>query len=272
LSIDLRNITITNDSDSSDAAQKKESKDLFSFLNVEISLIQKKLSNEKKEEFYSELGMLLSSGLDLRTVFFLKTQETQKSKHSSFYSAILRDLVDGHYLSEALKRTNYITPHEYYSIKIGEESGQLNEVLKDLSEFFKRKIKQRRQLISTFSYPIMIVVTALVVITFMLNFIVPMFEDVFKRFNGELPAITRWILSASKHFKASIGWIILILFIIIGAALMLRKTDIFRKYSAAFVMRIPLVSTLMNKIYQARFCQSMALMSAARIPLINALE
>lgn len=272
MNIDLKNIDISSTSGSNDQDNKESGKDLSALFNTQITFSKKKFSDEKKEEFYSEIGMLLSSGLDIRTIFHLMREEKKDDKHSKFYNSIYDDLVEGYYLSEALKRTNYITPHEYYSVKIGEESGQLNSVLKDLNDYFTRRIKQKRQLVSTFSYPVMIIVTAVVVITFMLNYIVPMFEDVFKRFSGELPAITRYILSASQFFKSYILLFLSVLLILFGFMYAVRKTDRFRHLTSSLVLRIPMFGALINKIYLARFCQSMSLMSSARIPLITALE
>ena len=272
MNIDLKNIEISSTSGSNDQDNKESGKDLSALFNTQITFSKKKFSDEKKEEFYSEIGMLLSSGLDIRTIFHLMKEEKKDDKHFKFYNSIYDDLVEGYYLSEALKRTNYITPHEYYSVKIGEESGQLNSVLKDLNDYFTRRIKQKRQLISTFSYPVMIIVTAIVVITFMLNYIVPMFEDVFKRFSGELPAITRYILAASQFFKSYILLFLSVVLVISGFMYAVRKTDRFRHLTSSLVLRIPMFGALINKIYLARFCQSMSLMSSARIPLITALE
>ena len=271
MSIDLKNIEFQK-ADSRINSDKQESGNAFAFLNKEVSFFSKKFSNEKKEEFYSEVGMLLSSGLDIRTIFHLMAKEKEKDKHSNFYKTIYDDLVNGFNLSEALNRTGYISPHEYYSLKIGEETGQLNAVLADLNEYFNRRIKQKRQLVSTFSYPVMVVITALVVVTFMLNYIVPMFEDVFKRFNGQLPAITRWILSVSKVFKAYIGWVLLLLVGLTAFLWSVRKSDSFRRITSSFLLKIPLLGVLLNKIYLSRYCQTMSLMASARIPLITALE
>lgn len=272
MNIDLKNIDILSTSGSNDQDNEEQKKDLGALFNTQITFSKKRFSDEKKEEFYSEIGMLLSSGLDIRTIFHLMIEEKKNDKHFKFYNSIYDDLVEGYYLSEALKRTNYITPHEYYSVKIGEESGQLNSVLKDLNNYFTRRIKQKRQLVSTFSYPVMIIVTAIVVITFMLNYIVPMFEDVFKRFSGELPAITRYILSASQFFKSYILLFLSVLLILSGFMYTVRKTDRFRHLTSSLVLKIPMFGALINKIYLARFCQSMSLMSSARIPLITALE
>ena len=272
MSIDLKDIKVSGVSSSVAPQKDVKEKGLTSILNTQINFTRRKFSDEKKEEFYSEIGMLLSSGLDIRTIFHLMVKEKKETKHFNFYQSIYQDLVDGYYLSEALKRTKYISPHEYYSVKIGEESGQLNNVLADLNEYFSRRIKQRRQLISTFSYPVMVIVTAVVIITFMLNYIVPMFEDVFKRFSGELPAITQYILSASQFFKAYFLWFMFVAITLGVFMYLIRKTERFRHITSTILLKIPLLGILVNKIYLARFCQSMALMSSARIPLITALE
>jgi len=67
------------------------------------------------------------------------------------------------------------------------------------SNFFNR-IKERCQLVSTFTYPIIVVVTALLVVIFRMNFIVSMFVDVFKRFSGELVVLTQWVTEVCEAF------------------------------------------------------------------------
>ena len=125
--------------------------------------------------------------------------------------------MSGRSFSEAIKNEKAFSDYEYYSLKIGEETGTLAEVSSQLGQFFMRKNEQRRNLISALTYPIIVFSTAILVVAFMLQFVVPMFQDIYTLQKVELPAITKFIISASEFVKAY-GWIILLLIIALFAS------------------------------------------------------
>lgn len=232
----------------------------------------KRLKDSKKEEFYSEVFLLLQSGLDLkRSIEIFTNQQTAEHVKNIFFG-IEEKLIKGSSFSEALRQYPDISAYEYYSIKIGEESGQLPEVLSELSEFYQRKIKQHKQMVSAFTYPTVVLATAIVAVIFMMNFIVPMFADAFKRFNANLPGLTQFIVDLSEEFRRN-WWLLLIFLAGCGFGIYtLRKIDAVREWVSEKILHIPLFGILLQKIYLARFCQSMALMVTAKTPLIVSLD
>jgi len=69
-----------------------------------------------------------------------------------------------------------------------------------LSEYYKKRIFQRRLIVGAVSYPIIILITALIVLTFMVAVVVPMFKEVYKWMGGDLPYLTKLIISLSNNF------------------------------------------------------------------------
>ena len=181
-------------------------------------------------------------------------------------------IVGGSSLSSSLKDSGKFSPHEYYSVQIGEETGELVVVLEELSKFFSKKINQRRQIITALSYPIIVLFVAIGAITFMMNFIVPMFASVFSRFGGELPAITKVIISISNFLSSNLIYIILALIMFILFTISQKRKIWFRKLSSMLLLKIPVIGKLISKIYLARFCSSMKLLINAKIPLVNAMD
>jgi type IV pilus assembly protein PilC len=268
MSIDLKELSVQG------TKTKKEVKESnpLSFLNKEISFSGNKLKDKQKEDFYSSLSMLLSSGIDMRSALKIIFEEQRRKKEKEIFNQLYENLVGGDNLSGAMKNSEKFTAHECFSVGIGEETGRLKEVLHDLALFFSNRIKQRRQLVNTFTYPVIVIATALLVVVFMMNFIVPMFVDIFSRFNGELPLLTQWVMNASEAFKENF-WIGLLFIIGIVAFIMsARKSLWFRKYSSQIAIKIPVVGTMLVKAYLARFCQTMSLLMAARIPLLRAIR
>jgi type IV pilus assembly protein PilC len=240
--------------------------------DLNLSFGTKKLKDAKKEEFYSEVFLLLQSGLDLKRSIEIFTNQQSAENVKNIFSGIEEKLIKGSSFSEALRHFPDFSAYEYYSIKIGEESGQLLEVLSELGDFYQRKMKQQKQLVSAFTYPAVILMTAIIAVGFMMNFIVPMFADAFKRFNSNLPGLTQFIVNLSEGFR-HYWWLILL--ILAGAGLTiysLQKIEEVRIWVGEKIIHVPLFGILLQKIYLARFCQSMALMVTARTPLIVSLD
>jgi type IV pilus assembly protein PilC len=231
-----------------------------------------KLNDSKKEEFYSEITLLLQSGLDLKRSLEIFTNQQSRENMKELFFKIEEKLVKGSSFSDALKQLPEFSAYEYYSIKIGEESGQLADVLSELGSYFQRKLKQQKQLISAFSYPAVIMLTAIMAVMFMMNFIVPLFADAFKRFNSDLPALTRIVVNLSRGMR-TYWWLIIIIVSAIGCILyFLRKNEKIRIWIEGNITKLPLIGSILERIYLARFCQSMALMISSKTPLITALE
>jgi type IV pilus assembly protein PilC len=240
-------------------------------LGREINLWSKEMKDKKKESFYSELTILLSSGIDIRTALDIIIDEQKSETDRNIFQSIKRDIVGGLGMADAINKSGRFSAYEFYSLRIGEESGRLKDVMADLSVYFSKKIKQRRQLTSALTYPTLIVVTALVAVIFMLNFIVPMFVDVFKRFNGQMPALTKNIIALSGFFKSYLVYMLLVIILIVGFMLSVRKTEYFRARSSLILLKLPLFGKIIRKIYLTRFCQSMALLLGTKTPMLRSL-
>jgi len=252
----------------------KETKEgLSGFLNMEITFMQKKFGPKEKEGFYSELGLLLSTGVDIKTAFEIIEEDVPDKKHKALLQQIKNDIISGMRIFEAISKHDRIfSKYEAQSIKIGEETGKLADVLKELGAFYLSSIKLRRQIIGVMTYPVVVISMAILIVYFMLSFVVPIFSDIFTQTGGELPQITQFLIKVSNKS----GAIFYTLFTMIGAMVLVHKTqnkkDWYRKYTSAFFLKIPGINTLIRKIYLARFCQSMKLLAGARVMINEALD
>lgn len=271
MAIDIRKIQSVDRNRTKDAPVRKKYS-LPDILTRDIQLIHKGLSNRKKESFYAELGILLSSGIDIRTSLEIIVEEQKNDVHKKLFAAIYQQVVSGKSISEALYQTGKFSLYEYYSLKIGEESSRIREVLADLTLYFSKKIRQRRQLANALTYPSLVLLTALLAVFFMLKFIVPMFTEVFRRFQGDLPPLTRTIIAMSDSFSRYAGIFIALILLISFLAWFFRKKDWYRKYTSRLLLRLPLMGMVINKIYLARFCQSMALLLGSKTPMLKTLQ
>jgi type IV pilus assembly protein PilC len=240
-------------------------------MNKDISFGSKELSDKKKEFLYLELSSLLSAGIDLKSSIELITTGQENEKDKQLFQTIQDNVLKGVPFSQALRQSEKFSLYEVFSLEIGEETAQLTEVLEDLARFYQNKIQQRRKVVSALTYPGIVLSTSMGAVFFMLKFVVPMFSDVFLRFGGELPWITRQILRLSKAVENYFLPSILLTASLGGFLWYVRKTERFRKTAAAWVLHLPVVGHLVQKIYLARFCNSMRLLLSAHIPLLRAI-
>lgn len=271
MSIDIKHIKKEKSNKKLNKTDKEKSA-IVEFFNKDIKLFNSGMKDKKKERYYADLGILLSSGIDIKTALELIVEEQKKKSDKELFNTIQNDVLNGMSLSEAMQKTDKFSNYEYFSLRIGEESGRIIEVLTELTTFYSKKIKQKRQLTSAFSYPIMVLVTAIGAIFFMMNFIVPMFEDVFKRFGGKLPALTQNIIDLSAFFEKYSGYFFLFILVIIVFLFSQKKKKWYRNISSKILLKLPLFGKIVKKMYISRYCQSMALLISSKTPMLRAIQ
>ncbi|HAL80963.1 MAG TPA: type II secretion system F family protein, partial [Mucilaginibacter sp.] len=242
---------------------------LAGLLSRDISFGSKELNDKKKEYLYLELSSLLQAGINLKSSFELIMADQQKDKDKELYKSIQDAVLGGTTFSQALQQTGKFSLYEVYSLQIGEETGKLIEVLQDLAKFYQNKIKQRRKIVSALTYPCVVLSSSLGAVFFMLKFVVPMFGDVFKRFGGHLPWITEKIIGISNAMENNFWRFVILLLMFVAFILFTRKTEKFREIFSKLLLRTPLIGNLVQKIYLARFCNSMRLLINAKLPLLR---
>lgn len=244
--------------------------------NITLKSIQifkrKRLKDKQKARLYIDLHLLLSSGLDINTSFDILISQTSGDWEKKQYQSVQQDIISGSSLADAMKRNSLAGSYEYYSLKIGEESGKIEEVLSEIKRYYERKIKQKRQVSSALTYPVLVLLTAVIAVGFMLNVIVPMFEEVFNRFQGNLPTLTQRIIDISDWMKQYFWFLILVIASAGVAFRLLWKKSKFRKFWHMILLKIPLFGRLIKDIESARFCHIMALLTAAKSPLVQSLH
>lgn len=238
--------------------------------NIDVFSGKKSLSDKKKESFFSELGILLGANLDINSSFILIVDQAN-AKDKELYANIYNNLLLGKSLFESMESVGLFSTYDLYSVKMGEASGFIGEVVTELGAYYSRKLKYRRKMVSILSYPLMVLFSAVGTLMFMLIFIVPAFADIFKRTGNELPVLTKIILRLSTNLSGSIT-LILFLFVVSFAFLFAnRNREWFRRFFSNMLLKMPVFGTLIQVYYLDRFFVSMVLLSKARVNLVNSI-
>jgi type IV pilus assembly protein PilC len=251
---------------------KEASKNKTSFLQKEIVLFGNSFSNKIKEDFFTELSVLLKAGITLKDALQLIEDALNKKQHKAKINSLSSLIISGSSLSESIKLQKEFSDYDYFSLKIGEETGTLDRVTDQLGGFYARKNEQRRNLISALTYPLIIMTTAVLVVAFMLQYVVPMFQDIFEQQKVELPAVTKFIISLSEGMK-SYGWLLIlgVLLLFFSRTLFSKKTW-FKKIKDSLILKLPFIGDFIKTVYLSQFTQAVSLLTASKVPIVNSIQ
>ena len=227
-----------------------------------------KLTDARREMFYAELHALLTAGLDFSAAFRLLIEGEGDRRTKALLEELYAAVVRGLSLAEAMRRSGAFRPLECGVVRIGDETGRLARTLDFLRDYYRKRAAQRRMVASAVSYPVVILAVAVAVVAFMLSVVVPMFEEVYARMGGELPALTRGIIALSKAFPAYAA-----VAVIAGGGLYLlyranRQREEVQRWRAAILLRLPVAGEIIRKNMQAQCCKLLDLLCAAGVPLL----
>jgi len=233
---------------------------------------RKKIGDKSKQKLYSELGTLINSGIDLGGAINLIISGTHNKSELQVLRLLSKRLIQGSSLSSGMKEYNVFSEFEIYSIKIGEESGMLAKVFKNLAFHFNHKLRLRRQLSTIFAYPIFVTIISTGVLYFLFRFIVPMFSSVFERFEKEMPPLTNFVINLSNWLGQYGLLLILILIVGILTLIKFKENEKVKSQLGNLQLRVPYLGDLIKKIYLAQFCVSMEMLITASVPLNRAIN
>jgi type II secretory pathway component PulF len=252
--------------------QNKNNSSFESLLKKEIVLFGESFGNKKKQAFYQELAVLLKAGITIKEALTLIIESLNKKADKELIQTALKDVINGKPFSEALSVSKSFSEYEYYSLRIGEETGTTAQVCHELGVFYERKNEQRRIIIAALTYPSIVLTTALLVVVFMLSYVVPMFQDIFKQNNVELPMLTRIIVKLSSLVKSFGVYGILFFIIVFIAAQLFKDNAVYKKTMHYFILKIPVLGPFISKVYLAQFTQAVTLLTTAKVPMLNSIQ
>lgn len=232
----------------------------------------KKITDNDKSAFFEELGMLLDAGLDFSRAFQLLISGSTDNAVRNLLQTLYDDVVGGMSLAEAIIRSNAFAALDSGVVRIGEQTGRLQEALDFLHDYYREQSAQRKMISSAVSYPIVILFIAVAVVAFMLAVVVPMFEQVYSRMGGDLPAVTRWVVAVSRSFPGFASRTAVV--VAAGGALYwrFRNTEAVRSARATILLHIPIVGNILRRHYQSQFCKLLYLLTSSGIQLTDAID
>ena len=224
--------------------------------------------------FARQIATMMQAGVPLVQSFEIIGQGNDKASMQKLILGIKTDVEGGMALAEALaKHPLYFDQLFINLVNAGEQSGALETMLDKLATYKEKTEALKAKVKKALFYPIAVLVVAFVVTVILLVFVVPQFEELFQSFGADLPALTVFVIRLSEFMQS---WWYVIAGGIAGTVytiLRIKKTS--PKMQEAFdrfALKAPVIGEITTKSAIARFSRTLETMSAAGVPLVEAMD
>ncbi len=234
----------------------------------------KKIESQDIAVFSRQLATMMTAGVPLVQALAIVSKGHENPSMGKLLDTIRGDIEAGASLAEALeKHPQYFDNLFVNLVGAGERSGALESLLDRIATYKEKSEALRKKVKKALTYPIAVLVIAVIVTAILLIFVVPQFQDLFQGFGADLPAFTLMVIHLSEFVQA---YILYILLGIAGLGFAFkqahRRSPAFRKAMDRLILKIPVVGDIQYKSAVARFARTLATMFSAGVPLVDALE
>jgi type IV pilus assembly protein PilC len=271
------------------ASDKKEVMNfLFSkgLAPILIKLVPQKIKKERrlwpfsgfslleKADFAGRLSALLKAGISVSRGFDILEKGAEKPKIKKLYSDLKTNIEQGRSFHEVLeeKYKRFFPRHFIGLVRAGEASGNLDEILHELSVDFRKEYSLRRKIQSASFYPIILLTGAVLIIIFLIVYIIPKLVYAFVESGVKLPQITLFLISFSRFIQTNYIFILLAILFLILMCYLFKKTKKGELFFANFFLSLPLLGDLSKKLILTRFCRTLSMLLRSGLVISEALD
>jgi len=252
---------------------KAEKKYLISASVVDTQVYTKRMKSQEVSDFCRNISELTRSGITLvRALRIIADDESIKPKQKKIYESILKQVMSGVSLSDAIEMQGDAFPKLMINMfRSAESTGNIDGTAMEMAIYYDKEHRLNQKIKAALTYPKMLCGLIVVVVAIIMGYVVPQFQSLFDMMD-ELPLATRILIGVSDFVKTR--WYVLIavaaiLWIVFRFAF---KIDKVRYLRDKLLISMPVFGKLQKVIYTARFARTLASLYAAGIQILNSLE
>ncbi|MEL7472563.1 MAG: type II secretion system F family protein [Planctomycetota bacterium] len=230
--------------------------------------------------FTRQLSTLQDAGLPLLRSLQILEQQMKPGIMKNTLVGVCEEVEGGSSLSEAMAKHPKAFDKLYVKmVNAGEIGGVLDIILQRLAEFMEKAERLKRKIKGAMVYPVVVVLVAVAILTFIMLFIIPKFEEIFTDFGVALPGLTLGLINASRWVAgANPGQSVPGVVVIIAAPFaigilwtLVRKAGPGRAVTDIAMMKVPVFGTIIRKTSVARFTRTLGTLISAGVPILEAI-
>jgi len=240
---------------------------------IEINLFPEKVDDKDISVFFRQLSTMINAGVPLVQCFEMAEKGTEKKALVKLLTEVRQNLEGGNPLGETMRKF----PKEFDRltcalVEAGEQGGILDTILLRLCVYKEKALSLKAKIKSAMVYPIAILAVSFIVTSILMIFVIPVFSDMFSDLGAELPGPTRITMMISDMFVEY--W-----YVVVGApmALIFSIRAIYQTPNGRYqldklLLALPILGDVLRKASVARFCRTFATLTAAGVPILEALD
>ena len=241
-------------------------------MDIKITGFEKSVPLKELAIMSRQMSTMVGAGLSLLRTLTILTEQTENKTLASALDTVRTQVEAGTALSDAFaKQERIFPPIMVHLVRAGEIGGFLDKSLESIASTFEADVKLRQTIKSALTYPVVVLIMAIVSVIGMLTFIVPVFKKMFAGLGGQLPLPTQILVTVSENMT----WIAPVLTVGgIAFAIWWRKNkreERVRRVVDPMRLKLPVFGMLMRKVAVARFTRNFATMTGAGVPILQSL-
>jgi type IV pilus assembly protein PilC len=234
---------------------------------------KKSITDKDLVIFTRQFATMIDAGLPLVQCLEILAAQSDNRTFGALLADVKSDVESGTTYADALKKHPKVFSGLYANmVQAGEIGGILDTILQRLAKQMEKDAKLKSQVKSAMVYPSAIVGVAIIVVTVLLVFVIPIFAKMFTDFGGALPGPTQFVIGVSEFMQR---WWWVILGVAIGAGYGLKRyyaTPAGRLQIDAFALKLPVVGDLIRKIAVSQFTRTFGTLLQSGVPIMDSLE
>lgn len=239
----------------------------------EFLALSSKVKADEFTNFLRQFAVMVNAGIPISDCM----NSLRSQRFSKPLRVVLRkiyyDIESGILLSEAFEKHPKVFPSFFVSmVAIGEASGSLDNVLLSMADYYENDRKIKKKAKSAMVYPTVLLVLVFAVLVFVMLFILPSFESTINELGGEVPTITRVMMSISHFIQNKIFIIIPVIVVVFIAIKLFFKTKKGKYIRDYLLFRLPIVGKVQRNLITSRFAKAFAILLGSGMNLIDCLE
>lgn len=223
--------------------------------------------------FCRQFYTMLNAGATINTCLNVLGEQIINKKLRNSVITVEENVRKGLTFSEAMKKEKNVFPDLLVNmVQSGEVSGNLDTIMRRMSEHYEKETKLNNKVKAAMVYPIVLGVMSVTIVIGLLIFVMPMFVEMFKESGGQLPLPTKILLAVSNSLKENWYLIIIGLIILIFVLKKYFKTENGQLISNRLKLTLPIFRNINEKIIISRFTRTLSTVLASGITLIQGLQ
>ena len=232
-----------------------------------------RVSSTAVTDFTIQLATLTEAGIPIVKALAILEGQTRPGPFKGVLQELVEDVSSGTPLSEAMAKHEKVFDRLYSSmVRAGEAGGVLDKVLLRQAAFLENRANMKAKILQATIYPAVIVFVAVVVVAAVIVGIVPKFQEIFRSFRIELPAMTQFLLDTSD-FAVNWWWLVfgLPVVLLVAHVSAMKKSRAWRLRMHGLLLKLPVFGQVTSKALVAQFTRTFGTLIQAGVPHLDAL-